>query len=60
MEKYSDPWVRGNGLEQARRECMDREGWRSFCRGHPPRGGHSQKEQGVGGGGKEVTLRKET
>ncbi len=26
---------RGNGLEWARRECMDRERWRSVCRGHP-------------------------
>ncbi len=25
--------VRRNGLEQARRECMDRERWRSFCCG---------------------------
>ncbi len=27
--------VRGNGLEWARRECMDRERWSSICRGHP-------------------------
>ncbi len=27
--------VRGNGLERARRECMDRERWRSFCLSHP-------------------------
>ncbi len=26
---------RGNDLEQAKRECMDRERWRSFCRSHP-------------------------
>ncbi len=26
---------RGNELEWARRECMDRERWRSVCRGHP-------------------------
>ncbi len=25
----------GNGWEFARRECMDRERWRSICRGHP-------------------------
>ena len=25
----------GEGIEQARRECMDRERWRIFCRGHP-------------------------
>ncbi len=28
--------VRGNGLEWARRECMDRERWRSVCSGHLP------------------------
>ncbi len=27
--------VKGNGLGWARRECMDRERWRSVCRGHP-------------------------
>ncbi len=31
----SERGVRGNGLEWARRECMDRERWRSVCRGHP-------------------------
>ncbi len=30
--------VRGNRLEWARRECMDRERWRSDCRGHPLEG----------------------
>ncbi len=30
--------VRGKGLEWARRECMDRERWRSVCCGHPPGG----------------------
>ncbi len=33
---------RGEGslrnLEQARRECQDRERWKLFCRGHPPMG----------------------
>ena len=24
---------RGEGIELTRRECMDREGWRLFCRG---------------------------
>ncbi len=24
----------GEGLDQARRECLDRERWRLFCRGH--------------------------
>ncbi len=27
--------VRGNGLGWARRECIDRERWRSVCCGHP-------------------------
>ncbi len=34
-EYTSERGVRGNGLEQTRRECMDRERWRSFCCGHP-------------------------
>ncbi len=34
-EYLSERGVRGNGLERARRECMDRERWRSFCHGHP-------------------------
>ncbi len=34
-EYVSERGVRGNGLEWARRECMNRERWRSVCRGHP-------------------------
>ncbi len=45
-EYMSKRGVRGNGLERARRECMDRKRWRSFCRGYPL-GGHFQREQGV-------------
>ncbi len=30
-EYVSERGVRGNGLEWARRECMDRERWRSFA-----------------------------
>ncbi len=37
-EYMSERGVRGNRLEWARRECMDRERWRSICRGHPLRG----------------------
>ncbi len=37
-EYVSEMGVRGNGLEWARRECMDRERWRSVCRGHPLEG----------------------
>ncbi len=33
-EYVSERGVRGNGFEWARRECMDRERWRSVCRGH--------------------------
>ncbi len=29
----SERGVRGNGLEQARRQSMERETWRFFCRG---------------------------
>ncbi len=32
-EYVSERGVRGYGLEWARRECMDRERWRSVCRG---------------------------
>ena len=27
--------TRGVGLDQAKRECLDRERWRRFCHGHP-------------------------
>ncbi len=33
-EYGSERGVRGNALKWARRECMDRERWRSVCRGH--------------------------
>ncbi len=36
VKKYmSQRGVRGNGLEWARRDCMDRKKWRSICHGHP-------------------------
>ncbi len=38
--------VRGYGLEWARRECMDKERWRSICLGHPL-GGCFRRKQGV-------------
>ncbi len=31
-------------FEQARRECLDRERWRLFCRGHPKKG-HSWRKR---------------
>ncbi len=34
-EYMSERGVRGNRLEQARRECLDRKRWRSICRGNP-------------------------
>ncbi len=34
-KNVSEKGVRGNGLEWARRECIDRERWRSVCCGHP-------------------------
>ncbi len=34
-EYMSERGVKGSGLEWARRECMDRERWRSVCPGHP-------------------------
>ncbi len=45
-EYVNERGVRGNRLEWARRECMDRERWRSVCRGHPP-GGRFRRERGV-------------
>ncbi len=34
-EYVNERGVRGNGLEWVRREGMDRERWRSVCRGRP-------------------------
>ena len=34
---------RRGGLEQAKRDCMDRERWKLFCRGHLL-GGHFLEE----------------
>ncbi len=34
QDYVSEMGVRGNGLECVRRECIDREWWRSVCRGH--------------------------
>ncbi len=45
-EYVSERGVRRNGLEWARRECMDRERWRSVCRGHPL-WGRFRREQDV-------------
>ncbi len=46
-EYLSEGGVRGKGLEHARRECMEREKWRSFCHDHPL-GGCSRRGRGVG------------
>ncbi len=43
----SDRGGRGDGLEWARRECMDRERWRSVCHDHPL-GGWFWRERGSG------------
>ncbi len=45
-EYVSERGVRGGGLEWARRECMDRERWRSVCHGHPL-GGCFRRERSV-------------
>ncbi len=45
-EYVNERGVRGNGLEWARRECMDRERWRSVYCGHPL-GGCFWRERGV-------------
>ncbi len=47
-EYVSETGVRGSALEWARRECMDRERWKSICSGYPL-GGHSQREQDIRG-----------
>ncbi len=36
-EYVSERGVKGNGLDWARRECMNRERWRVVCCGHPLR-----------------------
>ena len=36
----------GEDIELVRRECLDRERWRFFCRGHPL-GRRFQRERGV-------------
>ncbi len=38
--------TRGGGLDQAQRECLDRERWRLSCCGHPL-GRRSWRERGV-------------
>ncbi len=45
-EYVSEKGVRGNRLEWARRECMNRERWRTVCCGHPL-GGCFRREPGV-------------
>ena len=46
-EYLGERGMSGRGvLEQARRECWDRERWRLVCRGHPL-GGRSWRGQGV-------------
>ncbi len=45
-ETVSEREVKGNRLEWARREGMDRERWSSVCRGHPL-GGRFQMERGI-------------
>ncbi len=43
---YGRGVTRRGGLDQARRECLDREKRRLFCHGHPLKG-HFQREQGI-------------
>ncbi len=46
-EYVSERGVRGNRLEWARKECMDRERWRFVCCGHLP-GRCFQRGRGIG------------
>ncbi len=43
-EYVGERGVRGNGLEWARRECVDRERWKFVCRGHPPGDANGESE----------------
>ncbi len=43
-EYMSEREARGNGLEWARKECMDMERWGSVCCGHPL-GGRFRREK---------------
>ncbi len=45
-EYASERGVKGNELEWAGREGMDRGRWRCICRGHPL-GGRFRRDQGV-------------
>ncbi len=45
-EYVSERGERGNRLEWARRECMDKERWRFVCSGHSL-WGRFRREQGV-------------
>ena len=38
---------RGGGPDRAKKDCLDRERWRLFCRGHPLGGGRSWMERGI-------------
>ncbi len=46
-ELLSERGVLENGLELARRECMDRERWGSFCCAHPLEGHFFWRERGI-------------
>ncbi len=46
-EYVSEKGLRGNGLEWARRECMDREMWRFICHSYSL-WGRFRKERGIG------------
>ncbi len=47
VKKYvSERGVRGNELEWARRECVDRKRWRSVCHSHPLEG-RFQRERNI-------------
>ncbi len=46
QEYVRERGVRVSGLGWARRECVERERWRSVCRGHSL-GGRFQRELGV-------------
>ncbi len=46
QEYVNERGVKGNALDWPRRECMDRERWKSICHGHPL-GGCSRRKRGV-------------
>lgn len=46
IKEFMSERGKGEGFEQAKRECLGRKRWMLFCNGHPLHGS-SQREQGI-------------